>query len=171
MITSIVRLVILFPLLTNVDQTWAIAYGEIWIAVEANLQMICASSTTVRKFLGYLAPAVLGANPPGHEPAIELGDLITFGQRSTVQKPRRYSQFDNEDGRGDVATSVSRHDEADSDRKLRPDVTRGQWSSRVGSSQSPSEMRLERDICGDSEHAIVQTRTTVVSVEWRQPVG
>lgn len=93
-ITFIIRLVILFPLLTSVDQTWNIMYGEIWIAAEANLQIICASSTTMRKFLGYFTPAIMGADAPGLEPQIELVDLITLGQKSTTRRPRRYSQFD-----------------------------------------------------------------------------
>ncbi|RDI88115.1 hypothetical protein Vi05172_g1899 [Venturia inaequalis] len=37
MVTSIIRLIVLLPSLTNMDQTWVIAEGSLWIIVEANL--------------------------------------------------------------------------------------------------------------------------------------
>ncbi|TID16877.1 integral membrane protein [Venturia nashicola] len=40
MITSIVRLIVLIPSLTETDQTWVIAEGSLWIIVEANIEAL-----------------------------------------------------------------------------------------------------------------------------------
>lgn len=62
MVTSIVRLVVLIPALTAVDQTWVIAEGSVWIVVESNLFIICCCLPTLRRFLRHVAPGFLGEN-------------------------------------------------------------------------------------------------------------
>ncbi|CAO2653666.1 Nn.00g030770.m01.CDS01 [Neocucurbitaria sp. VM-36] len=60
MVTSIVRLVVLLPSLTNPDATWVIAEGSLWIIVEANLFIICCCLPTLRRFFRHVAPRMIG---------------------------------------------------------------------------------------------------------------
>jgi hypothetical protein len=59
-ITSAVRLVLLFPMLKTVDQTWAIVTPGIWILIEANLVIITGSLPTMRLFFRHVAPRFIG---------------------------------------------------------------------------------------------------------------
>ncbi|KAI3580817.1 hypothetical protein IWW34DRAFT_831406 [Fusarium oxysporum f. sp. albedinis] len=60
LITSIVRLVLLLPSLSNPDQSWSLAEGCLWVIIEANLLIMCGSLPTLRVFLKNVAPRVLG---------------------------------------------------------------------------------------------------------------
>ncbi|KAH7191181.1 hypothetical protein DER44DRAFT_815695 [Fusarium oxysporum] len=51
LITSIVRLVLLLPSLSNSDQSWSLAEGCLWVIIEANLLIMCGSLPTLRVFL------------------------------------------------------------------------------------------------------------------------
>ncbi|KAL1640701.1 hypothetical protein SLS58_006715 [Diplodia intermedia] len=55
-ITSVVRLILLLPMLTDLDQTWAVSIPCVWILVEANLVVICGCLPIVRKFARHVAP-------------------------------------------------------------------------------------------------------------------
>ncbi|KAJ4364604.1 hypothetical protein N0V83_009200 [Neocucurbitaria cava] len=65
MITSIIRLIVLIPSLTNMDQTWVIAEGSLWIIVEANLFIVCCCLPTLRRFFRHVAPRFIGENSAG----------------------------------------------------------------------------------------------------------
>ncbi|KAH6870269.1 hypothetical protein BKA58DRAFT_384712 [Alternaria rosae] len=60
MVTSIIRLVVLIPALTDMDQPWIIAVGCLWIVVESNLFVICCCLPTLRRFLKHAAPRLVG---------------------------------------------------------------------------------------------------------------
>ncbi|PCD33980.1 hypothetical protein FGRA07_09135 [Fusarium graminearum] len=60
LITSVVRLVLLLPSLSNPDQSWSLAEGCLWVIIEANLLIMCGSLPTLRVFLKNVAPRVLG---------------------------------------------------------------------------------------------------------------
>ncbi|OJD38864.1 uncharacterized protein BKCO1_3000240 [Diplodia corticola] len=74
-VTSVVRLVILIPMLTDLDQTWAVSVPCVWILVEANLVVICGCLPIVRKFARHVAPKlffhshVAGASGPSDDPS------------------------------------------------------------------------------------------------------
>jgi hypothetical protein len=51
MVTSIIRLIVLIPSLTNTDQTWVIGEGSLWIIVEANLYVFSKCGSYVRHIL------------------------------------------------------------------------------------------------------------------------
>ncbi|KIW03028.1 uncharacterized protein PV09_05682 [Verruconis gallopava] len=59
-ITSIVRLVLLLPTLTTVDQPWAIALPGMWVAIEANLIIVCCSFPALRVFARHFVPKWIG---------------------------------------------------------------------------------------------------------------
>ncbi|KAF1850328.1 uncharacterized protein K460DRAFT_390853 [Cucurbitaria berberidis CBS 394.84] len=65
MVTSIIRLVVLIPSLTNMDQTWVIAEGSLWIIVEANLFIVCCCLPTLRRFFRHVAPHIIGESSGG----------------------------------------------------------------------------------------------------------
>ena len=59
-VTSGVRLVLLFPMLKTLDQTWAIVTPGIWILIEANLVIITGALPTMRLFFRHVAPRFIG---------------------------------------------------------------------------------------------------------------
>ncbi|KAL2818758.1 hypothetical protein BDW59DRAFT_175096 [Aspergillus cavernicola] len=61
-ITSVIRLVTLFPFLETDDKTYRIAWTDLWINVEANFIIICACIPFLRHFLRRYAPKLIGEN-------------------------------------------------------------------------------------------------------------
>ncbi|KAL3482138.1 hypothetical protein BJX99DRAFT_252853 [Aspergillus californicus] len=59
-ITSVIRLVTLFPFLRTSDKTYQIAWTDLWINVEANFIIICACLPFLRHFLRRYAPRLIG---------------------------------------------------------------------------------------------------------------
>ncbi|KAL4901184.1 hypothetical protein BDW74DRAFT_182038 [Aspergillus multicolor] len=59
-ITSIIRLVTLFPFLKSTDKTYRVAWTDLWINVEANFIIICACLPFLRHFLRRYAPKLIG---------------------------------------------------------------------------------------------------------------
>ncbi|KAL3465604.1 hypothetical protein BJX64DRAFT_252173 [Aspergillus heterothallicus] len=59
-ITSVIRLVTLFPFLQAYDKTYRIAWTDLWINVEANFIIICACLPFLRHFLRRYAPKLIG---------------------------------------------------------------------------------------------------------------
>lgn len=77
MVTSIIRLIVLLPALTSMDQTWVIGEGTLWMRVllfnvqflanslrysivESNLLVICCCLPTLRRFFRHFAPRLIG---------------------------------------------------------------------------------------------------------------
>ncbi|KAH7209797.1 hypothetical protein DER44DRAFT_809455 [Fusarium oxysporum] len=60
LVTSVVRLVLLVPIVDANDCTWVLSSAVVWIFVEANLLIICASLTTLRRFFIHVAPKFIG---------------------------------------------------------------------------------------------------------------
>ncbi|KAF9891906.1 hypothetical protein FE257_002869 [Aspergillus nanangensis] len=59
-ITSVIRLITLFPFLKAVDKTYQIGWTDLWINVEANFIIICACLPFLRHFLRRYAPKLIG---------------------------------------------------------------------------------------------------------------
>ncbi|KAL4928151.1 uncharacterized protein BDV17DRAFT_264902 [Aspergillus undulatus] len=64
-ITSIIRLVTLFPFLETTDKTYRIGWTDLWINVEANFIIICACLPFLRHFLRRFAPKLIGEGSSG----------------------------------------------------------------------------------------------------------
>ncbi|KAF5622289.1 integral membrane protein [Fusarium sp. NRRL 52700] len=134
LITSIVRLVLLLPSLSNPDQSWSLAEGCLWVIIEANLLIMCGSLPTLRVFLKNVAPRVLGDKSTRKGSEEQSGSanfgLHTFGGSNG---PRR--KFD---------TLVElEHDTHFNRVSLRPE-------GMVQSSLHMSTMRIEIDSEGDT---------------------
>jgi hypothetical protein len=155
LVTSIVRLVLLLPSLSNPDQSWSLAEGCLWVIIEANLLIMCGSLPTLRVFLKNVAPRVLGdrsQDKPSQQDSASFG-LRTFGGSNG---PRR--KFD---------TLVElEHDMRFNRTSLRPEGL-GKTDVKVFSGQS-SESLTNHAQTGDnnSEDGILQTRTTTVRYEY-----
>ncbi|KKY16133.1 putative integral membrane protein [Diplodia seriata] len=78
-ITSVVRLILLLPMLTDLDQTWAVSIPCVWILVEANLVVICGCLPIVRKFARHVAPKLFfysfGGSGDDHDPSSSSGGV------------------------------------------------------------------------------------------------
>ncbi|KAK0663734.1 hypothetical protein DIS24_g1139 [Lasiodiplodia hormozganensis] len=87
-ITSVVRLIILIPMLTDLDQTWAVSIPCVWILVEANLVVICGCLPIVRKFARHVAPKLFsyGSSPgpsDGDDPSSSGGGSNIKGKKKS----------------------------------------------------------------------------------------
>ncbi|KAI1337846.1 hypothetical protein F5Y15DRAFT_145931 [Xylariaceae sp. FL0016] len=161
LITSIIRLVLLIPGLSNADQPWALAEGCLWVNVEANLLIMCGSLPTLRTFLGHVCPRLLGDKSARDSSGKDTSDrnygLRTFGQ-GRKKTPRRgfdsLMDLEREDG---FRCSRLRPDEGKNDVDIR--------GGRYERGASSREDRVKGDT--DSEEAILQTRTTIVSFSRR----
>ncbi|WXC64780.1 hypothetical protein SNK03_010592 [Fusarium graminearum] len=157
LITSVVRLVLLLPSLSNPDQSWSLAEGCLWVIIEANLLIMCGSLPTLRVFLKNVAPRVLGdksqSKPSEQNSASASFGLRTFGGSNG---PRR--KFD---------TLVElEHDVHFNRTTLRPEGM-GKTDVKVLSGQS-NESLMNHGPTGDSnsEDGILQTRTTTVRYDY-----
>ncbi|KAH7251603.1 hypothetical protein BKA59DRAFT_492075 [Fusarium tricinctum] len=82
LVTSVVRLVLLVPFASASDYTWVLSSAIVWIYVEANLLIICASLTTLRRFFLHVAPKFIGER--GSSAGYDLGS-----NRGSRQHPFR----------------------------------------------------------------------------------
>ncbi|KPM38554.1 hypothetical protein AK830_g7999 [Neonectria ditissima] len=153
LITSIVRLVLLLPSLSNPDQSWSLAEGCLWVIIEANLLIMCGSLPTLRVFLRNVAPKVLGESNVASLSSEQKSGSRSYGLRTFggSNYPRR-----------NFGTLVElEHDNHYHRESLRPDSL---VKNDVNIQGGRSDESLERNNSGetDSEDGILQTRTTTV---------
>lgn len=157
LVTSIIRLVLLLPTLTEPDQPWALSEGCVWVIVEANLLMMCASLPTLRIFLSRVFPRLFdddttkksseGYNGSGSGPF----NLVTFGGTGGEAK-RKF----------DTLVELEHDVYGGNDDKLRRDpVVESDTQVYGGRGTRGSDTRELSD--QGSEEGIVQTTTTTVS--------
>jgi hypothetical protein len=102
-----VRLVLLLPTLTAVDQPWGIAIPSIWISVEANLAIICCSLPALRLFVRHFAPKLIGEYSFGrsrHEYSNSAGASNMIGSKMGDKYRSRstYGKMDHSDLSGEL---------------------------------------------------------------------
>lgn len=104
-VTSIMRAVVLPPLLTSTDSSWDVAYASMLVVVEANLIIICGMLPTLRKFVRHVAPKIIGESTYGGHSNRSGGankfsnsspPILTFGSAPSPHKSgnRGYAKFD-----------------------------------------------------------------------------
>ncbi|KAH6956796.1 hypothetical protein DER45DRAFT_595518 [Fusarium avenaceum] len=172
-ITSIVRVSLLPSMLGNMDLTWTIAYPSIWIIVEANLIITCATMPTLRKFFKHVAPKLIGESRYGSKTG-KSGKSSKYGKPDTGSKPSsrgivpgsqhrrnrtKYSQFDEEE-------QMPMPDEF----ALAPIKGVGHNNTVVGHSDEHVLGWMDSDsekgiVEGTIKPAIVQTKTVTVEYE------
>lgn len=145
-ITSVIRLVLLIQILTNVDQPWGAGYVTIWILVEGNLLIMCACLSTLRHFFRHVAPSFLSSrrtkadsNINKHGGADGSLQLPTIGQISSHGN-KRNNQFLRLDGR-EVETQV--------------------YAGRLSTDDKRSDEHSDR--------GILQTKTTQITYNTKPP--
>ncbi|KAK8129155.1 hypothetical protein PG999_001535 [Apiospora kogelbergensis] len=166
--SSAMRLVVLLPAMPDKDQTWAMAYSFMWICVEANLLIICATLPTLRRFLGHVVPSILGDY--GYDDDDYDGDRDRLSPRPRAGRAkggkwrrRCYNRFHD----GPEYPMRSLHD-----MDLRPDEIQT-LETRAGTNSRCSRMWDARPVKsdGDSEKAIFQTRTMTITYQTRDGDG
>ncbi|KXH25986.1 integral membrane protein [Colletotrichum nymphaeae SA-01] len=111
-VTSIVRVSLLPAMLTSMDQSWVISWASLWIIVEANLVVICASLPTLRKFFRHVAPKIIGESTYGKGTKTVGGtgskpmSRMTIGGTNGTRNRAEYSQFDR-DNNGEAFVMAS----------------------------------------------------------------
>ncbi|CAG1986809.1 unnamed protein product [Fusarium graminearum] len=166
-ITSIVRISLLPGMLKSMDLSWNIAYPSIWIIVESNLIVTCATMPTLRKFFKHVAPKLIGESRYGSKTgrSSKYGKSDTAGSKlaSSSQGRRKrtnYSQFDQENGSPTedfVMTPMkgARHE-------TRTSVGTRDDTQTAGWMDSDSEKGI---VGGTIKPAIIQTKTVTVQYE------
>ncbi|KAK7449939.1 integral membrane protein [Colletotrichum acutatum] len=111
-VTSIIRVSLLPAMLTSMDQSWVISWASLWIIVEANLVVICASLPTLRKFFRHVAPKIIGESTYGKGTKTVGGtgskpmSRTTIGGTNGTRNRAEYSQFDR-DNNGEAFVMAS----------------------------------------------------------------
>ncbi|KAF4999555.1 hypothetical protein FDECE_11476 [Fusarium decemcellulare] len=167
-VTSIIRVSILPALLTDPDASWVIAWASVWIIVEANLIITCATMPTLRKFFKHVAPKLIGESRYGSKTpnygnygkSAKSGDGSKPPTRAIVptSQSRRdrhqYSQFDPDEGLSSEAYAMG-----PIAGRVDHKISAGQSDEHVGWGDSDSEKGI---VDGSTKPAIVQTTTVTV---------
>ncbi|KAA8618426.1 hypothetical protein PtrSN002B_002980 [Pyrenophora tritici-repentis] len=152
MVTSIIRLVVLLPAITDMDQTWIIGVGSLWIIVEANLFIICCCLPTLRRFFRHVAPRFIGESGSNSDNKDSSGrnrpGLRTWG--SAGNQKRQYDTLMNTVQGGDDEIPLAG---VGTKEDLKPRETTVQVSGHGFKADN------------DSEEAILYERTVQVTYE------
>ncbi|KAI0017938.1 hypothetical protein F4780DRAFT_781792 [Xylariomycetidae sp. FL0641] len=164
-VTSIVRLIILLPSITAVDQTRALASGQLWSCIESNLLIICMCLTTLRRFTNHIGLSVFGEKSTTENsegPKLSYG-LKTFGSSGPNQL--KNSAIDRVMG-----TRGTRLDDEDDDHQGPYDhgpehnvVIKGGRNRTTPTTSQSDGIGIDRY---DSDEAILTSRTFTVQVEY-----
>ncbi|KAM0243311.1 hypothetical protein ACHAPO_000156, partial [Fusarium lateritium] len=166
-ITSIVRISLLPGMLKSMDLSWEIAYPSIWIIVESNLIIMCATMPTLRKFFKHVAPKLIGESRYGSK----TGRSSKYGKSETVgsklapssqgrRKRTNYSQFD--EGRDSPAEDFIMGPMKGVRHETRTSVGNADDTQAAGWMDSDSEKGI---VGGTIKPAILQTKTVTVQYE------
>ncbi|KAK8078608.1 hypothetical protein PG996_004778 [Apiospora saccharicola] len=162
---SVMRFLVLLPALEDSDETWAMACPSMWLCVEANLLIICASLPTLRRFLHYAAPRLIGDDgfndyDYNDDDRQRLTPSPRPGDSGRHHHYRWYNRF------SDRFREYPMRSLRDVD--LRPDAIQT-VETRAGTNSRCSRMWDARPnkSDGDSEKAIFQTRTMTITYQNR----
>lgn len=106
-----VRLELLISSFGKDDQTWEGGRICVWICIEANLLIMCASVNTLRHFVQAVAPRLLSSTGGGNsskrssKPLSSAHELRTFGAGSSRSRAY-YNRFDEADVGTDTVVDI-----------------------------------------------------------------
>ncbi|KAF4972287.1 hypothetical protein FSARC_1123 [Fusarium sarcochroum] len=169
-VTSIVRVVLLPAMLDSSDVSWAVAYPSVWIIVEANLIITCATMPTLRKFFKHVAPKLIGESRYGSKSGKSKYGNSKYGQPDNSKHASRpfapssqgrrdrtqYSQFDPEEDMPDGFALVPIK------ARVGHNTSVGHSEDNAGWVDSDSEKGI---VAGTVKPAIMQTKTVTVEYE------
>ncbi|KAM0238541.1 hypothetical protein ACHAPO_003509 [Fusarium lateritium] len=146
LVTSVIRLVLLVPIFGAVDVSWIISGAIVWVFIEANLLIICASLTTLRCFFYRVAPRCIGERGPSDDIESNSGfDLKTIARAQPV--------------RTEVTVHTPDEERDETIRQLRRQESIKKFGSSAVEAQTWDACKGGSD---DEELAIVQTTTVTV---------
>ncbi|WKT43454.1 hypothetical protein QSH57_008290 [Fusarium oxysporum f. sp. vasinfectum] len=177
LVTSVVRLVLLVPIVDANDYTWVLSSAVVWIFVEANLLIICASLTTLRRFFIHVAPKFIGERGSSVQySAASKGTrqhpFHTIGSiRNKTRKDRLDVQI--EDPGFDlktivqaqpVTTEVTAYETDEQPEQMIRHLRRQESVNKFGEAavRAQTQMWDPRNSSDDEERAIVQTTTVTI---------
>ncbi|KAJ4009366.1 hypothetical protein NW752_009668 [Fusarium irregulare] len=175
LVTSVVRLVLLLPIFGTNDVSWVLSGAIVWIFIESNLMIICASLTTLRRFFKHVAPRFIGER--GSSAGNESSNKGTRGHPfQTIGSKGRGSRKGRADTPGDrgfdlktivqaqpVRTEVTVHEPDEERGEVIKQLRRQESINKFGSPTVKTQVWDPRkDSSDDEEQAIVQTTTVTV---------
>lgn len=107
-VSSALRLSVLVPLLEDPDQTWGMTKAILWIVIECNLLVMCASLPTLSRFTSHVAPKLIGnsfvgssARPTGQKSGAtaESQGFRTFGKGSDRRRLDTFGMTVDDEGK------------------------------------------------------------------------
>jgi hypothetical protein len=187
-VTSVIRLVYLFPVLASGDITWDAAPANIWSYVkrptpsiliplnippsflEANLFIICGSMPTLRKFFKHFAPTFMGGSSsnPSYGPArYGAGPSKSYGlgsaSRGTRKQRKQYEHFPEEN---ELRTYPTPDDSKNSNSLDRERGDGGGGGNGIVTVDVAGGLDPEAD--NRSDKAILQTKSFTVTYDERR---
>ncbi|KAF5665137.1 integral membrane protein PTH11 [Fusarium heterosporum] len=178
LVTSVVRLVLLVPVVDAYDYTWALSSAIIWIYVEANLLIICASLTTLRRFFLHISPKFIGerGSSAGYggasyrgtrqHPFLTLGGAAKKARKAKLQRGMESPGFDLETivQAQPVQTQITTHEADEQPQEMIRQLRRQESINKFGRPLVETQQWDPRkdSISDDEERAIVQTTTVTV---------
>ncbi|KAF4983938.1 hypothetical protein FZEAL_763 [Fusarium zealandicum] len=186
LVTSVVRLVLLMPILEPTkDTTWVLSGAVVWIFVEANLLVICASLTTLQRFFIHIAPRLIGerGSSSGYGASGSKGTrshpFRTIGSLANNTRADKYGIVIEEAGfdlrtigqAEPTETAVNAYDTGTQHEEMIKHLRRQESINRFGDSASETQLWGSREDSNEGDKAIVQTTTVTVVYEDRDKGG
>ncbi|CVL06014.1 related to integral membrane protein PTH11 [Fusarium mangiferae] len=178
LVTSVVRLVLLVPIVNANDYTWVLSSAVVWIFVEANLLIICASLTTLRRFFIHVAPNIIGergssvqysATSKGtrQHPFQTIGSIRNRARKDRLDVQIEDPGFDLKTivQAQPVTTEVTAYETDEQPEQMIRHLRRQESLNKFGAqtqTQTQTQMWDPRNSSDDEERAIVQTTTVTV---------
>ncbi|KAJ3521660.1 hypothetical protein NM208_g13195 [Fusarium decemcellulare] len=187
LVTSVVRLVLLIPILHTDDTTWVLSSAVVWIYVEANLLVVCASLTTLRRFFIHVAPRLIGerGSSAGYGMKGSKGTrghpFRAIGSAINRTKVDKYGMAIEEAEVGfdlrtiiqaePTETEVKAYDTGNQPEKMVKHLRRQESINKFGDAASDTQLWDPRKDSDEGDRAIVQTTTVTVVYEDRSRRG
>ncbi|KAF4454022.1 hypothetical protein F53441_3406 [Fusarium austroafricanum] len=176
LVTSVVRLVLLVPSVHDTDYTWVLSSAVIWVCIEANLLIICASLTTLRRFFIHVAPKFIGergtsAAPLNSTKGTRQHPFQTIGSVRRNRSKKDKLNVHIEDPGFDlktivqaqpVTTEVTTYETDEQPKEMIRNLRRQESVNKFGKAAVITQMWDPPGDSDDEERAIVQTTTVTV---------
>ncbi|KAJ4246633.1 hypothetical protein NW762_013576 [Fusarium torreyae] len=176
LVTSVVRLVLLVPIVGTNDPSWVLSSATVWIYVEANLLIICASLTTLRRFFMHVAPRFIGERGSSARYGLTSSKgtrghpFRTIGSAANKSKRDKYGAGIEDPGfdlktivqAQPVETEVTAHETDEQPTQMIRHLRRQESVNKFGGRSLETRLWDSRQDSDEEDQAIVQTTTVTV---------